>query len=147
MDDRWFRLGDHGRYQARNTKMTRDPKVEPLLSIDHSKIIDGFAELTNHVNYLPFDTYCGICDAECHVSPAAQKYILESNRVPVKMLQRGDVYCENCRARRAEINSLRRRDRHRDVEGGRELLDRLTNEENTLKAKSKRLFHNGNWPY
>ena len=125
--------------------MKRDAKTEPLLPIDHSAVIDGFGQLVNHVNYLPFETFCGLCDAPCHVTSRTQKHILETNRVPVKMLQRGAIYCERCRVRRTRINELRKADNYTRVVGGKEELDELIAEEKRMQSKNRYL--DGEWPY
>ena len=125
----------------------RDARREPLVPIDHHRIVDGVGQLDGCVSYVPFDTYCGICDESCHVAPRMQKYILEENGVPVKSLQRGAVFCERCRARRARIHALRRGDGWRRVPGGAEEVERLEREERDARAESRRRFEGAPWPY
>lgn len=127
--------------------MTRDARQEPLIPIDHARIVDSQAQLVGFPNYVPFDTYCGICDSKCHVTPRTQKYILEVRRVPVSALRQGAVFCESCRARRARIQALRRNDRWRTVEDGASELSRLEAEEAVARQNSKAQYTVGNWPY
>lgn len=125
--------------------MKQVPK-EPLL-IDHSSIIDGFGELTEHKQYKPFNSYCGICDQNVYVTSAIQKYIVEINKVPVKMLRRGAIFCENCKTRRAKINYLKNGNKYLEVEEGKTELINLRKEEQEIKSQSKGLYESGEWPY
>jgi hypothetical protein len=107
-------------------------RAEEIL-IDHTKLIDGFEELTKHRYYLPFQTFCGICDRLFELSPRVQKYMLEVRGIPVKMLQRGAVYCVKCRRRRSRINYLKSGDKWRAAPGGKEEMNDLIREERNLK--------------
>lgn len=127
--------------------MSRNTKKEPLTPINHSSIIDGFGELHDSANYMPFDSYCGVCDKQIHVSPAAQKYLLEVKQIPVKFLKRGAIYCDECRDRRSRINYLRKGDKWLEVENGKEELNQLQNEESRLEAGSSNRYLDAKWPY
>lgn len=120
---------------------------ESLYPIDHSVIIDGFAELAQHNQYLPFDTPCGICGLACHVSSRQQKYILEVNRVPVKMLVRGAVFCEGCLERRVALKELRKGRHDHDKATAKALIEKYLAEEEKLKRQARPLSASTNWPY
>jgi hypothetical protein len=115
--------------------------------ISHHKLIDGFGELAASSVYLPFETFCGICDAPFVVHPRIQKYMLEVRQIPVKMLRRGAVFCLACRRRRSRLNWLRHHDRWRSTPGGADERDRLRSEENSALAQSRRLYETAPWPY
>ena len=115
--------------------------------INHHKLIDGFGELDGAHTYVPFETFCGICDAPFVLHPRIQKYMLEVRQIPVKMLQRGAVFCLSCRRRRSRLNWLHRHDRWREAPGGAEERDRLRSEEYKARALSKRLYETAVWPY
>lgn len=122
-------------------------KNRPLLPIKHTEIIDGFAELTNHKNYLPFSSFCGICDAKIDVTPADQKHVLEVKKVPVKMMKRGALLCEDCIKRRSRIKFLRKGNKFLEIENGKVDLSELEKEENELKSNSKGRYNSIDWPY
>ena len=115
--------------------------------INHANIIDGFSELHGIKHYISFSSYCGICDSEIFVSSMIQKFILEKNKVPVKFLKRGAVYCEECKDRRARINFLSKGDKWQVTENGKAELIELQNIENNLKSHSKGLYEKADWPY
>jgi hypothetical protein len=125
--------------------LVRDHNVTFLIS--HHKLIDGFGELSSSSVYGPYETFCGICDARCVLQPRIQKYMLEIQRVPVKMLRRGAVFCLHCRKRRSRLNWLHHHDRWRNVPNGAEERDRLRAEERDAMALSKRRYENATWPY
>lgn len=122
-------------------------KKKPTAIIDHAKLIDGFGELTSSPVYVPLETFCGICDAPFVLAPRVQKYMLEVRQIPVKMLQRGAVFCVACRRRRSRINWLHSHDRFRTVDGGAEELARLRSDENQAQLYSKRRYQTALWPY
>ena len=128
--------------------MKRNARKEPLLPIDHSKIIDGFAELAGQVNYQLFDTFCGICSEETHVTPAVQKHLLEVKQLPVKFMHYGAIYCACCAKRRIHINFLRKKDRWHNIENGQEALQSLlADEEQLKKTPGQRQPNSSDWPY
>ena len=114
---------------------------------DHSIIIDGFAELINYKNYQPFSSFCGICDDQIIVTSAVQKHLIETKKVPVKMLKRGAIFCTTCKERRARINYLRKGNKFLEEENGRAELIDLEKEEQELKGNSTGLFSSSTWPY
>lgn len=120
-------------------------KDESLHPIDHSAIMDGLSELTAYKNYKPFDTFCGICGAACHVTSREQKYILEVKGVPAKMLRRGAVFCDMCLERRVKIKGLRKHHHDKGDSAGKVLLKKLIAEEDALKMQPKEI--GSNWPY
>lgn len=115
--------------------------------IEHGKLIDSVGLLRGFRLYRPIKTFCGICDAPFTLSPAVQKYILEVNRVPVKMLQRGAIYCVACRRRRSRIKWRKRGDRWRTEPKRKEELDRLVAEEEELKRNSKCRYETAKWRF
>jgi hypothetical protein len=123
----------------------RDQKV--TFAINHHKLIDGFGELNGSRVYVPFATFCAICDAPFVLHPRIQKYMLEVRQIPVKMLRRGAVFCLECRRRRSRINWLHRHDRWRSITGGGEERDRLRTAESNALAHSRRLYASAVWPY
>ena len=125
----------------------KKPKQEQLLPIKHADIIDGFTELQDHINYLPFNSFCGICDGKIAVSPRDQKHVLEVKKVPVKMMRRGALLCENCIKRRGRINYLKKGNKFIEEENGKTDLSKLESQEKELKWKSKGLFGSIDWPY
>ena len=128
--------------------MPRDPKKEPLVPIDHSAIMDGFNQLKAYRNYLPFDGVCGVCGQSMHVTPAAQKYLCETKKIPVKHLTGSAVYCDACRSRRARIKQLRKGDHWRTVDGGLEELKLLIADEKAAKDAARTVDRfPANWPY
>jgi hypothetical protein len=125
---------------------TRDTAAEAV-PIDHGKLIDGFGELWGYATYRPFDTFCGICDAPVILTPGEQKYLLEVKRVPVKMLQRGAVYCASCRSRRARMNELKRIDGTKTAPDVRAELAQLRSLEDDSRRLSHSRFERAAWPY
>ena len=115
--------------------------------IDHTKVTDGFGQLRGHGVYVPFATYCGICDDPVVLSPREQKYLLEVKGVPVKFLQRGAAYCQRCAKRRARINFLARGDRWRQEPDGAAELEGLRLEESTQQLHSRERYRKAEWPY
>jgi hypothetical protein len=73
--------------------------------------------------------------------------MLEVNRVPVKMLQRGAVFCEPCRVRRSRIKALRKEHPQRQGQSGVEELDRLEAEEADAQRGAGRKYEKASWPY
>jgi hypothetical protein len=122
-------------------------KSKDTLPIAHSKLIDGFAQLKEYTHYLPFASFCGLCDVEIWVSAAVQQHLLETKRVPVKMLMRGAVFCEGCTQRRARINFLRKNDHYHTIENGLAELNRLLHEEREKSSSSAHRYHLAVWPY
>jgi hypothetical protein len=118
-----------------------------LLPINHSIIIDGFAELKTHINYLPFDSFCGICDKNMLVTAAVQKHVVEVRQVPVKMMKRGALFCESCSKRRGRINFLKNGNKFLEEENGKAELIDIEKEEKELQSQSKGLYSAADWPY
>jgi len=115
--------------------------------IEHDKIIDGFAELTHHTNYIEFHVNCGICSIKICATPEIQKYVLEVKGVPVKMMKRGALFCENCSKRRARINYLKKGNKFIEVENGKTELKNLQDEENKFEWNSGASDKPYDWPY
>jgi hypothetical protein len=115
--------------------------------ITHSRLIDGFGELSAARYYVPYETSCGICDAPFTVHPRIQKYILEIRQVPVKVFRDGGVFCVPCRKRRSRITWLHRHDRWRTVPDGAAERERLRQEEYELKRRSHIGRRDALWPY
>ncbi|MDF1699242.1 MAG: hypothetical protein P1U56_25530 [Saprospiraceae bacterium] len=121
--------------------------MKPNTNIEHDKIIDGFAELYHHKKYIEFHSNCGICSTKICVTPRTQKYVLEVKGVPVKMMKRGALFCENCRKRRARINYLKKGNKFIEVENGKAELKSLRDEEYNLKWSSGGNDKTYDWPY
>jgi len=115
--------------------------------IEHDKIIDGFAELNNHKDYIEFYANCGICSTAICVTPEIQKYVLEIKGVPVKMMKRGALFCDNCRKRRARINYLKKGNKFIEVENGKIELKNLQEEERNVRWNSGANGNSYDWPY
>ncbi len=113
---------------------TSSYEEEERLPIDHTKIMDGFGQLSRSKYYQAFYTNCGICNEKTFVTAKTQKYILEVKIIPVKMLQRGAVFCKSCTKRRGRINYLKKGNKFLKVENGRVELTRLRDEEQKLKS-------------
>jgi hypothetical protein len=113
----------------------------------HDKLIDGLVNWRSITAYLPFDTFCGVCDKPFSLSPRTQKYMLEVKSIPVKMLRRGAVYCVKCRRRRSRINWLKSADKWRTEPHGKEELNDLLEEERNLKSRSRHRYKIATWPY
>lgn len=122
-------------------------KKKQSVLIEHAKLVDGFGQLTLSPVYVPFETFCGICDAPFVLAPRVQKYMLEVRQIPVKMLARGAVFCVECRRRRSRINWLHSHDRWRSVPNGAEELQRLRSEEHDAHSRSKLRYQTAIWPY
>ncbi|MFO0570315.1 MAG: hypothetical protein U0263_32030 [Polyangiaceae bacterium] len=128
--------------------MTDSRHFEPdAVFIDHDKLIDGYGDLTAYTVYESFDTYCGICDAPTRVTAAEQKYLLEINGVPVKMLRGGAIYCRSCAERRARIKALKYIDGTATTSDVRKELALLRADEEHLRSRSERRYLNVSWPY
>jgi hypothetical protein len=76
--------------------------------IDHSRLIDGFAELRGRTHYEDESLQCGDCGRAFVFTAAAQKYVFEVRGVPVKMRNRGAAFCDACRDVRARRNRAAR---------------------------------------
>lgn len=83
--------------------------TEDPVPIDHARIIDGLRELEGETHYQPREVKCGDCGVMFTFSPSAQRYVHEVRGVPVKMAERGSVFCARCVPPRAEANRARRR--------------------------------------
>lgn len=127
--------------------MAKKLEQNQLLPINHQKIIDGFNQLAEHINYLPFESFCGICDDDIFVTAKKQQYILEEKRVPVKMLMRGAILCKKCAKRRAKMHFLRKGNHWTEIENGKELLQELEDEERLLQTNSKSSYLTVKWSY
>jgi len=53
--------------------------ITELVTINHSMLIDGFAELQQHTEYVSFDTNCGICGIPLRATPDIQNTCLKSS--------------------------------------------------------------------
>ena len=119
------------------------------MQIDHTKITDSSGDFVNIIEYIDFTTNCGICGVEFLLTSAAQKYILEVRRVPVKLLRKGAAFCDECTSRRSKINSLKRAEKWRTLPHGKEELHRLLQEELALELRES--HHKPDreypWPY
>jgi hypothetical protein len=120
-------------------KGKRTPKG--AIRIDHAKVIDGHRELIGN-HYIGFDSHCR-CDQPIHISADTQRYLLEEKQIPVKMLMRGAVLCEDCRRRRARMAVLR----DLSTETAREELRKLEQEEDRIETTSNRKYERASWPY
>ena len=120
---------------------------EHELLIDHARIMDGFGELQGQRTYLPFATFCGICDTPLVLSAREQKYLLEVKGVPVKRLRAGAAFCAQCAARRGRINEIARGERWRHVQEGEAELAKLRTEERDAQAQSHQRYLHAEWPY
>ena len=115
--------------------------------IDHTKITDGFGELTAHRTYRPLATFCGVCDTPIILSPREQKYLLEVKGVPVKRLHAGAAFCQPCAERRSRINHLARGESWRHEPDGEAELAALQAQERQAESQSRRRFQQAEWPY
>lgn len=120
---------------------------EDLYPIDHNAIMDGFLQLKGFKEYIPFYTFCRICQSDIRVSSKDQKYILEANTVPVKQLG-SSVYCKECLQRRVAIKRLSQHAQDKKDAPGKIQLQKLMAEENEIKKQAKRpKRYKIDWPY
>ena len=105
------RRSSNGRLLAATRRCATVLRVKKVISgvpIDHSKVIDGFGEVSGKTEYADERVRCGLCGTKFVFTAAAKKYVFEVRGVPVKMRHRGAAYCDPCRDRRAALNRLLR---------------------------------------
>lgn len=68
-----------------------------MARIDHSKLVDSFGTLHGVQSYTPLPTRCGGCGVAMTLSPATQKLLFETLRVPVSKAGQGVARCPQCR--------------------------------------------------
>ncbi len=82
------------------------PGVSLGVRIDHSAIIDGFAQMVDRTHWESKEVRCDKCRRFFFMSAHAQKYVHEVRKVPIKHQA---YYCADCLPRAVERNRQKRR--------------------------------------
>lgn len=82
-------------------------KKQPVVAIDHGRVIDSFGELSKSTHYHSYKTQCGRCGCAFVFSAKAQQYVFETRRVPVSKKDSA-TFCEDCAARAGDANRTQR---------------------------------------